>query len=319
MNKEYPVAFACHHMDPSIQMRSTSGGVFYALARNFIENRRGYVCGAVFDDDFSVKHIVIDRVENIDRLCGSKYPQSRLGDTFAKVRKLLDAGENVLFVGTPCQVAGFKRFCGTEYANLWCIDFVCYGVASPKIWDRYLTEYTDRDSLVSVAFKDKVKGWKRWHVRLSYRNEDTYQRGNMNMFMRSYLAGVNIRPSCFSCAFKGLKRDSDFTIADCWGIGEENKEINDDRGLSALLIQNERAETLWKDIADQFVLREYDADQLMEKNWAALRSVQMREDRRRFFDYLETHTLKKTMNRFFRKSLRETARYYFDKTRGLVK
>ena len=86
-------------------MRSSSGGVFGLLATDVLSHG-GYVCGAAFDDEWMVRHIVISSVADLDKLRVSKYLQSDTNNVFAQVRDLLTAGKKVLFSGTPCQVAG---------------------------------------------------------------------------------------------------------------------------------------------------------------------------------------------------------------------
>lgn len=188
----------------------------------------------------------MDNVEDLAKLRGSKYAQSNLGDTFVKIKKLLQEGKVVFFSGTPCQVAGLKKYLKLDYRNLYCLDFICHGVASPETWNAYVEDLKNKGEIQNIIFKFKRRGWKKWYFRVEYVNGKTYQvRGSMNTFMRSYLSYCNIRPSCYACKFKGINHNSDFTISDAWGVAERNSEINDNRGLSSLLLQNERAVELF--------------------------------------------------------------------------
>ena len=147
----------------------------------------------------------------------------------------------------------------------------------------------------------------------------TYIRGSMDIFMRSFLRNTNVRPSCYKCSFKGLKRTSDFTISDCWGIGEKNTELNDDKGLSALLLQNQRAVSVFEKIKQNLEFQEYDSNVLMEGNWTAFQSVKPSADRQQFFDMYEKYGYEKAMNKFFKPTIISWVNYYLKRIRGVEK
>lgn len=137
--------------------------------------------------------------------------------------------------------------------------------------------------------------------------------------MRSFLRNTNVRPSCYKCSFKGLKRTSDFTISDCWGIGEKNTELNDDKGLSALLLQNQRAVSVFEKIKQNLEFQEYDSNVLMEGNWTAFQSVKPSADRQQFFDMYEKYGYEKAMNKFFKPTIISWVNYYLKRIRGVEK
>lgn len=93
----------------------------------------------ILTDDFNAVHIRADSTEERNRMRGSKYIQSRLGNTFKNVKVDLDAQRSVLFSGTSCQVAGLEKYLGKEYDNLFCVDIVCHGVPSKKSVGRIST------------------------------------------------------------------------------------------------------------------------------------------------------------------------------------
>ena len=57
----------------------------------------------------------------------SKYVQSRIEDTYYKVKKTLESDRQVLFVGTPCQCVALKRYLKKEYANVMGYRLPKYG------------------------------------------------------------------------------------------------------------------------------------------------------------------------------------------------
>lgn len=307
----FPRAYAAYNKDIDIRNVSTSGGVFSIFASYFIKSG-GCVFGAAFDDKFNVVHIEIDKIEDIGKLRGSKYPQSSMGSIFISVKKKLEENKLVLFSGTPCQIEGLKLFLyNTNQEKLFCMDFVCHGVASKLLWREYVNELNKSGKIENIVFKSKLKGWKKWYFKVQYRGGEVYQiRGSMNMFMRSYLEYCNIRPSCYECKFKGLKRVADFTISDCWGIAEKNKMINDNKGLSAVIIQNERAMDIFEKVKDYMVSIEYDPMILMNGNWTMFKSVVKNPVRTKFFESINDVGVIDSLTYFFRPSYKKWIKYY---------
>ena len=305
MKNEIVRAFACYNKDEDIRSISTSGGLFYLFAAYVINELNGKVCGAVFDEKYQVVHTIVDNTNDLVRLLGSKYPQSNMKGIYSKIKAVLQADKIVLFCGTPCQVEGLLTYLGRKPDNLWLIDFVCHGVASPMIWREYLEAKANGKGIELIRFKDKKFGWKHWHVHIKTNDADIYEDANQNLFMKSYLSRVNIRPSCYECPFKGLDRYSDFTLADCWGIGECNKRINDDRGLSALLIHSNRGLELFKMLSEDIVQEEYEPGILMKKNWAATKQTESSVERIHFYLFLSRRGVNKALSRFFGDGLRK--------------
>ena len=167
--------FAAKNHDEEIRKQSSSGGIFTLLAEKII-NEGGVVFGAKFDENWDVKHDYTETIEGLAAFRGSKYVQSRIEDNYRKAETFLKQGRKVLFSGTPCQIAGLKRFFRKEYENLLTVDFICHGVPSPGVWRRYLQETvarmcdknrvsTDPISIKnarveSISFRDKSHGWK---------------------------------------------------------------------------------------------------------------------------------------------------------------
>ncbi|MDR0919181.1 MAG: Coenzyme F420 hydrogenase/dehydrogenase, beta subunit C-terminal domain [Oscillospiraceae bacterium] len=301
MSKYMTQAYACYNTNKIIRQKSTSGGIFYLLAKYVIEQRNGWVCGAVFNSEFEVKHMVTNDLDTVEQMMGSKYPQSDLKNCFVEIQQHLKKYHTVLFTGTPCQVYGLKVFLRDEHVNLITLDFVCHGVASPKIWREYLQLFL-KDKPVSITFKDKIKGWKKWHIKYELTEKTVYRYGIYDIYMRSYLSGINHRPSCYQCIFKGIERVSDFTVADCWGAGEEDKELNDDKGLSALLLHSLEGKEIFRAINKDMVFKEYAPDTLMKTNWACVRSIERPKDRDKFFkvyNRITTKEKKKILKKIF--------------------
>jgi len=160
-----PTAYACMARDDALRKASSSGGVFSLLAQDTL-GLGGVVFGAVLDERMDVVHERAETNEDLPALQGSKYVQSRMGSTYREVRDSLRSGRAVLFSGTPCQVAGLRSYLGRDFDGLLCVDIVCHGVPSPRVWHRYLQhlegEYQARPITAVFRRKDEGGGASRW-------------------------------------------------------------------------------------------------------------------------------------------------------------
>lgn len=204
--------FAIKNKDEEIRKKSSSGGIFTVLAETVIREG-GVVFGAKFNENWEVVHDYTVTKDGLAAFRGSKYVQSRMGDCFSKAKSFLDQGKKVLFSGTPCQIAGLKRFLRKEYNNLLTVDFICHGVPSPKVWRMYLDETVVRQCekkafIEEVSFRDKRLGWKKYSVSLLFSTTIGNGAKNSvlvsepfteNLFMRGFLYDVYLRPSCYQC------------------------------------------------------------------------------------------------------------------------
>ncbi len=138
-NAKEKFVFAAFNINETVRLQSSSGGLFTLIAEKIIE-RGGVVFGACFDGNWNVVHDYTDTIEGLTKFRGAKYVQSYIGNSFIKVKNFIESGREVLFTGTPCQVAGLKKFLKKPYSNLFTIDLVCHGVPSPWVWKKYLHE-----------------------------------------------------------------------------------------------------------------------------------------------------------------------------------
>lgn len=232
------LVYAVKHKDESVRSKSRSGGVFTALSDLVLENK-GVVYGCVMNDSFEAVHTrALTKVER-DLMRGSKYVQSDLGDTFRNVKNDLYRNYYVLFSGTSCQIAGLKKYLGKEYDNLLCVDIVCHGVPSPKIWRKYLEWQSNEEKVLSVDFRNKKDyGW-RSHVETIVLENRII---NANIFTNMFYAHDILRPVCYKCPYKSIHHPGDITIADYWGIENAAPEFDDNKGVSLVLVNTEKGQ-----------------------------------------------------------------------------
>lgn len=245
-NTDRKEAFAVKHKDEAIRLCSSSGGVFSAIASKIFADD-GICFGAALDADFSVVHTECRTASELHALRGSKYSQSRVGNSLRKAKKLLDAGKTVLFSGTPCQVAGLKSYLGKDYGNLITVDFICHGVPSSVLFQKYLAfmQATANSEICAVSFRDKTHGWKNFSMKIGYSNQpDTISTVGNDKYLRAFLLNLFLRPSCYSCQFKDQNYQSDLTLADFWSIDKLLPQINDDKGISLVVVNTAKGQRL---------------------------------------------------------------------------
>lgn len=268
--------YAAWHNDAEIRSKSTSGGAFTALAQAIL-NRGGVVFGAAYDDEMQIIHIEACTIDDLDKLRLSKYAQSFIGDTFKHVRQRLCAGQMVMFVGTPCQIAGLKNYLHKDYENLVLVDFICHGVPSIDLFQSYILWLEKKHGKVNhINFRDKRKGW--YDSLRVITTEDTREKV-MRGFADNYWVGFNnnntLQESCYNCVAQGFPRCSDITIADFWGIGKNipfayKDEI--EKGVSMIVINNKKASLLLEEASANMQVIERTLSEAIEKNRAAIQS-----------------------------------------------
>lgn len=234
--------FAAINEDQQVRSASSSGGVFTLLATNVLEDG-GVVFGAAFDDEWNVVHRECTDIEGLEALRGSKYSQSDTGDSYRSVKRYLDEGRMVLFSGTPCQISGLKKYLGKDYDRLLTVDVVCHGVPSPLLWKCYLDSLSRRagECPVAVSFRDKSTGWKSYSFNVTFPFVPPFsQKYTENVFFKYFLSDVSLRPSCYNCNSKAGRSASDITLGDWWGIHKVHPEMDDDRGVSLVMLNTEK-------------------------------------------------------------------------------
>jgi coenzyme F420-reducing hydrogenase beta subunit len=283
MVENHPKAYACRNKDDKVRQQSSSGGVFTIVAASVIANH-GVVFGAGFDGEFNVLHSWTDSLDGLRNFRGSKYVQSSIGDTYEQAKEFLKQGRQVLFSGTPCQIAGLKSYLGKDYEGLICLDIICHGVPSPLVWKQYRSKLGNHKELKSISFRDKTFGWKRFSLRFTYKNDDEYIKDlNSDGFMQGFLKNIYLRPSCYHCNFKTLTRQSDITLADFWGIENILPSFDDDKGTSLILVNSNKGKEIFLAAADKMKYEKVDIDQAIVYNSSAIKSVAYNPKRDQFF------------------------------------
>ena len=264
----WPRAYAAKLSDDAERMRSQSGGMFAALSEYMLETG-GAVYGCAFDEAFRAVHIRTQDRSGRDRLRYSKYVQSDMGDIFAEVEKDLNAGTKVLFSGTSCQAAGLQSFLksrGNRHTDLlYCTDIICHGVPSPLIWSDYLNWESAKagSEPEEVLCRNKKRyGWKSHVVSIRFKNG---KKVNSLVFPRLFYGHRTIRPACYKCPYKSTHHPGDITIADFWADEKALPGFRDNKGVSLVLVNNERDARYLEECGKYLILRDADLKECMQK------------------------------------------------------
>ena len=220
--------------DDSVRLASTSGGFFHALAMKTIAEG-GVVCGAAFDNDMILRHVIVDKEEQLEPLQRSKYVQSSVEGVYREIETILENGRKVLFVGLGCQAAALRKYIG-DHPSLIIIDLVCYGVPSSGLfndWIKYLEAKYDK--VQDVRFRDKSYGYASPNVKVMFHSAKPIENcRDSTMFSHLFFRHLSVRESCFNCHFKSIDRTSDITLGDLWLSGDYKNVKDDNLGTTAV-------------------------------------------------------------------------------------
>ena len=293
---------------------STSGGLMREFMNRWLETRKNpFVYGAIYESNCSrIVHRGINRNPDISKAMQSKYAQSHCLGVYDEISRRLDKGQSVLFCGCPCQVAGLKSYIHTDCENLLTVDFFCTGICSPVMYEFYLKDLEHKfDSQVeSVWFKNKESGWREVSVKVSFQNGKVYYKeGILDSFMVAFVEeSLILRSSCFACPYRNLKHASDLTVCDFWGIEKILPEIDDDKGISGLMINTKEGLNLVNNTKESIKLYPVKLDDIVSNNRAALYPMKKNENQEAFIASVPRVGFTKALKRYWSRTFVHNAR-----------
>lgn len=289
---ERPVCYASQTKNLESLFNSTSGSAFASFAEKIYKDN-GYVGGAIFNDDYSVRQYISNEKKDLEALRNSKYVQSNSEGFYNKVKELLKAGEKVLVCGLPCQMAGLRAFLKKDYENLIIVDMICLGINSPKILPAYLKwkEEEHGSKIIYYKAKNKELGWRQLTTKLVFENGDVeYDKKDTNYFTVGFIGThAFARPSCYDCKFKGFPRISDITIGDFWGAEKFVEcDIDNDLGTSIILLNSNKGKEFYESVRPKFKDKEVVLNDVIQGNKALMESLSLPTfDRALFYEDLD--------------------------------
>lgn len=266
--EEFIQTFSVVNCNEEIRENSSSGGVFYELAKSVI-NEDGVVFGVAWVGRAQAGHVAIEAVDDLKRIMKSKYVQSNVGKIFKSVKQALVSGKKVLFSGSPCQIAGLNNYLNCDCSNLITVDYICHGVPSPKALEKYteFVEHRENCSVKSYDFRTKKNGWNSLSLETSFTNNRTIlEKASDNTYYRAFLSNLSLNTVCGDCQYNCLPRTSDITLGDFWKIKQPYPPFNDDKGVSCVIINTIKGKELFDAISQNFVYMPSSIEMIREGN-----------------------------------------------------
>ena len=262
--------------DGELLSRSASGGVFAVLAKDVLE-KGGIVYGAAMPLEkggFHPKHVRIDSKKELPMLQGSKYVHSDTGMTYSHAKEDLKAGKQVLYSGTPCQIAGLLKFLGKEYENLLTAEVICHGVPSAKMFRDFIAvlEEENGGKITDFGFRSKKKKQTKLAM-LQLSKENSFKQliksGHELSYLHYFGKGAISRESCYQCPFATAQRVADVTLGDFWGFHEEypqERSLIDSKGISCVLVNTSRGKRAIDSLKDRLTVLNADPHKIARHN-----------------------------------------------------
>ena len=284
-NIEQPKVFAFQNDDKETLYKCASGGAFAKLA-DYVIKQGGVVYGVIYDENMVVCHSRTDNLTDLEKMYSSKYVQSTTRDTFKQTKEDLENGKLVLYSGTPCQIAGLKSYLQKDYENLITVDLVCHGVPSPLVFDVFKKEISPKNELKTVNMRSKIYGWGEEITEVKYQKNE----GNLiipmknNNYSKLFVNDLSTNNSCLDCQFNGCPRVADITIGDFWGVDEYDKSLNDNKGLSVVLLNSTKGERYFSKIINECFTKEVPLEVVVKYNQNIICSSKAHPKRTEFFE-----------------------------------
>ena len=243
-----PITYASWSKDEKVRMKSSSGGVFSELAKTIIE-KGGVVYGVIWDNNFFPKHERTTNEKTLEKMRGSKYVPSYVGDAYNKVVEDLKNGKFVLFSGTPCQVAALNKIIeikNVDNTKLFTVDIVCHGVPSLLVFQKYLRYVSKGKIIENVSFRDKETGWSKYQVKIRFEDGSFYTSKHYeDPFFIGFLQNLYLNTICYECPFSKIPRQGDITLGDFWGAP---KNLKNEKGVSIVLVNSKKGAKLLEQV-----------------------------------------------------------------------
>ena len=307
LNEDTKRVFAGYTNNKDELLKRTSGGVATELATLYLESG-GIVYGVAYSDNFkNAKHIRVDKVENLNKILGTKYVQADMQNIFVQIKKDIDIGYNVLFVGLPCEVAAVKNYLKNKIKNVFFCELVCHGPASKKTLREYVEflEKINHSTLTDLNVRYKKFGWKTPYLKALFSNGKIYSEKfySTEYGEAFYLQG---RESCYNCKFKGRNSQADITVGDFWGV-KESDEIYNPNGVSICLCHTNRSIDILQKLKN-FEILEVTYESALNKNEDIIKSRKIHNKTQIFADIYNKEGLIKSLTMI--KKRKEKFKYF---------
>ena len=286
-------AYACWSLDKNQRKTSSSGGIASIFYEQII-NENGIVFGCNYDENLQLKFSYTDSLKEIEKYKTSKYSQAYIGESFKKAREFLEQNRKVLFIGTPCQVAGLKNYLNKDFQNLITVDLICHGTPSQKYIDEYIKSLNLSEKPTNITFR----GLYDYYFTLYKNDKIIYSQNSINnKYFYSFLSGLYCRESCYQCIYATPQRISDISIGDFWGLGKETPfEYDTSLGVSLALINTEEGKNLFENIKDKIFFEKREIKEALKENEQLNHPIKKNKNFKKFQELYIKYGFEKALN-----------------------
>ena len=308
LDKEKQRGYIAISKNVELYKNSASGGIFSTIAFEFLEKYdNSLIVGAAYQDG-EVRHICGSTLSDVMKMQNSKYVQSNLGKTFIRIKHVLEAGDYVLFSGTPCQVFALQDYLQRPYERLFCIDLICHGVPSPLFLKKEFETYISCDKIERITFRKKSKLYKKkssYILSLASKHKHEIIASTRSPYYNMFMNGLTFRPSCYSCKFTNLDRVGDITIGDC-DSSKFYGSFHPKEATSCVIVNSINGKLLWEQCSKNIDYTDLDINKEAEYNHQLSKPVDKPESRDTIYQEIFSSDVNELRNKYARhRDLRE--------------
>ena len=270
--KEPLMSGMAYAIEPEIKRQGSSGGLFGAFAK-MIFKKKGVVYGAAFDEELNLVTTRAETYEQLKPLYKSKYLLCDTNTQFERIEKDLKSNRVVLYCSCPCQIQALKLFLNKDYENLYMVDFVCHGVSSQKIFDKFREEYENRNKCKLKSFQFRYKTLKPssshyFKLGCIINGSEKIKTGLYfgYPYYNAYCKQIISRSNCYDCKFAKKERMSDITIGDFHTVEKYFKNIDRFSGISMFLCNTKKGMELLNYCRQDLYISEVSSEILYANN-----------------------------------------------------
>ena len=271
--------------DKNVLLKSSSGAASSIIANKIVTDG-DVVFGAAYDENLFVQHIACKNFAELEKIKGSKYVESFTGDTFKEAKEYLENGQKVLYTGSPCQIAGLKKYLGKDYDNLFTIDLICHGVPSRKLFKNYIEWLSKcyKDKVIYYGFRDKdVGGWSCLTLKAKTQKKTKSIEAYCDPYYSSFLKAKSYKESCYTCPYAKIERIGDLTVGDFWGVENFYPEIDKKNGVSCVFVNSNKGKALFESVKEDFYVIPCKLEEVQKQNWNLNQPSKRPESRDSFY------------------------------------
>ena len=303
LHKDYDnkKAYAIYSKNEDVRMSSTSGGVFTGLYKNII-SKGGYVVGVKYDSNMNPIYDIANTEKECEAFKGSKYVRAEIGNIYSKIKEKLDDKKIVLATGNPCFIAGLNTFLEKKYDNLYTMDILCHSTPGTKMFKEYIKALEKKydSKIIDFKFRDKKNGWQTATAVIKFENGTSISKLlKYNDFGSAFLKELIARPSCYNCEYAGYNITADIRVADFWATRGKYKEMDDNKGISSVLINSEKGKQLFDEIKNEYIIKEIPYEDALLNNH--LQPVTLVDTRQKIFRELKEEDILTVLGRYKKK------------------